>query len=454
MRSGVAGVAALLFCCFLARADTNYPTFDQVPSVYGQNLQQFRVLFDSAHGRTVRLGLFGDSQETMPGGAGNNYVARLGAELFKVYGNVPETQLSLSTAYGDQPGTAAFLLGGHTLNAAPARVASSRIPAGLTLSSFRDRSTDTFPLIASLRPDAANAAGSLPAGTYFKSGSSIQAQIFAATNATSGEVHYEYAPSSGPNVNYFAPVASSGTTNLGLASPVPAIKSTTVTLPAVSGSPYPQLIVSGSDPSVSTDIVGVRYRSTVDTSGVVVDSLSAGGYTTSSYVANHGQSGPVVAALGFDAAILHYGTNDAASRSAEQFKSEQLALIQWIRDAVGDPQFKIVLAGDPYTTHLNTAQMAQFNQFAGAQQSIADLDPNVLVLNSRRMTEEMGWSANGTPDNYMVDGVHYSDAGAVLLASKEVAALVSVPEPSGVVGAAVLIVAQLCRRRRRATSLG
>lgn len=54
-----------------------------------------------------------------------------------------------------------------------------------------------------------------------------------------------------------------------------------------------------------------------------------------------------------------------------------------------------------------------------------------MVLNSRRLTEDLGWSASGNPSLYLGDAVHYTHLGSETLASVEVAALTSIPEPAG-----------------------
>ena len=74
--------------------------FDQVEHSYTQSPARFSGLWSQAKTRTVRLALFGDSQETSPEGKGDVYVPRLQYESWKRFGNVPETVVAGYHAYG------------------------------------------------------------------------------------------------------------------------------------------------------------------------------------------------------------------------------------------------------------------------------------------------------------------------------------------------------------------
>jgi len=140
----------------------------------------------------------------------------------------------------------------------------------------------------------------------------------------------------------------------------------------------------------------------------------------------------VFAALDFDAALLHYGAIDAAAGvTAAQFKADQQALIAAVRSWAGDPQFKVILGGDPYRSGLSPTQLAEYDQYAGAQKSIADADPNVMVLNGRRLTHDIGWTPAAGSGRWLSDGVHYTATGARALAAREVIALMGESTLSG-----------------------
>jgi hypothetical protein len=81
--------------------------------------------------------------------------------------------------------------------------------------------------------------------------------------------------------------------------------------------------------------------------------------------------------------------------------------------------------GDPYRKGLTPAMEAEYARYAGAQRAIADADPAVLVINSRRLMDERGWKA-AQPNRLselLLDDVHYTPRGAIELAEEEMRAL-------------------------------
>jgi lysophospholipase L1-like esterase len=430
-----------------AQQGAPFETFDKIPYAYAQDLGRFRSIFQAqARAGTVRVAWMGDSQETSPFGAGSAYIPRLGYEFFLRYGNVPETQLSVPSSYGANGAGAEFLLQGSRQNAAVPRQSPSQLPPGLQSMGFRNRDVDEYPYLAHLVHDGRATGAGLRPQEYFKTGyrpagdgpaprpyGAVAAQIFAFANpAGSGEVAWEARPQPGSaQPSYFYPVTTSGTTSMGLVGNS-VVKSQTVTLPLGAGNPYQQVLMYGTSRDVPTDILGVRFKSMVDARGVTVQDLAEGGYRTASYLQFHGNSGPVFAALDFDAAVLHYGANDAAAGvSAAQFKADQQALIAAVRSWAGDPQFKVILAGDPYRNDLPPAALAEFDRYAGAQQAIANEDANVMVLNGRRLTHDIGWTPDAEQSRWLGDGVHYTATGARALAAREVAALMGESTLSG-----------------------
>jgi lysophospholipase L1-like esterase len=189
---------------------------------------------------------------------------------------------------------------------------------------------------------------------------------------------------------------------------------------------YFQLEVLGSMTSALTDILGVRFISDQCPQGIVIQGLSAGGLSAKDFVERYGEAGDLFRAMGFDAAILHFGANDVGrGTTAETFRTDTETLIARLRAWTRDTDFPVILMGDPYRKGLTSAMEEEYDRYAGAQRAIAAADPHVLVVNSRRLMDERGWRA-GQPNRLaelLADDVHYTPRGAIELAEVEMGEL-------------------------------
>ncbi|MEJ0005146.1 MAG: hypothetical protein WDM77_01825 [Steroidobacteraceae bacterium] len=57
-----------------ASAQASFSTFAQVDYFWTQSPQTFQGIFQAARTQTVRIAILGDSQETNPGGKGQDYI--------------------------------------------------------------------------------------------------------------------------------------------------------------------------------------------------------------------------------------------------------------------------------------------------------------------------------------------------------------------------------------------
>ncbi len=83
--------AAALHWPSMANAQQTYPDFREVDFFYSQRPEQFQQLWQAARTGTVRIAVLGDSQETSPGSHGFQYIPLLNHEMWKRFGNSPET---------------------------------------------------------------------------------------------------------------------------------------------------------------------------------------------------------------------------------------------------------------------------------------------------------------------------------------------------------------------------
>ena len=137
--------------------------------------------------------------------------------------------------------------------------------------------------------------------SYFNTSGVVKARIFAATNASSGEVAYQARPNATHSPVYSAAVTTTGTLDLGLQSPTFAIKSGETSALDFSGNRYMALEVFGTSDTELTDIVGLRFFNETHPEGVVIDSFSLSGYSVSTFLRDHANAGAMFAAFGFQA---------------------------------------------------------------------------------------------------------------------------------------------------------
>lgn len=410
--------------------------FDQVEPSYTQTPARFSRLWTEAKTRTVRLALFGDSQETSPEGKGDVYVPRLQYEAWKRYQNVPETVVAGYHSYGGGAPFGDWLLRGGAARpgASATRIAAERLLPGIPAAAHaapagpQSVNGQQYGQLIVLEPDARslNPAAEVPTtNQYFCTQGSVRAEVFAATHPQSGGILYKARPSD-VVPSYSATATLQETSPLQLADAKFIVKSfTTAPLP-LNGKPYLQLELLGSLTSTLTDIIGARFKSEQCPHGLVIQDLGAGGLSTREFLDMYKASGFLFRAMGFDAAILHFGVNDAGEGStAEAFRQNTEQLIARIRSWSGKPDFPIILMSDPYRKGLTPTAEAEYLRYPGALRTIAASDPNVLVINSRRLMDDRGWKVDQPTrlSEVLLDDVHYTPRGAIELAEEEMKTL-------------------------------
>lgn len=407
-------------------------SFDRIEHSYTQSPTRFSGLWAQARTRTVRLALFGDSQETSPGGRGDVYVPRLQFESWKRYRNVPETPVVGYSSYGDGHPYGDWLVRGSAAGpgASPTRIVVDHLLPGIQAAAQaapagpQSINGQWYGQLMVLEPDARslNPAAEIPTTSpYFCTQGSVRAEIFVATDPQSGGLLYKARPSDSVP-SYSATTTLEETAPLSLADSTYILKSfTTAPLP-FNGKRHLQLELLGSMTSTLTDIIGARFKSDQCPHGLVIQSLSAGGLSTKEFLNTYRAPGLLFRAMGFDAVILHFGANDSGEGStAEAFRQDTERLIARIRSWVNTPDFPVILIADPYRKGLGSAQEAEYARYPGALRAIAASDPAVLVINSRRLMDERGWNAGQANrlSELLLDDVHYTARGAIELAEAE-----------------------------------
>lgn len=438
-------------------------TWNNVPHYYANDLPDWASFLRLGYSQTLRVAMWGDSQETSPGGSGSVYIPSINRELGLIFKNYPETGFSLASSYGNK-----WLLSGSISGTTAGAYASTKLPPNL----ITQRVTSGINgILTALMP-------------YGEGGSESNYQLYWPRNNTVCDIFAIASPGSGEitwtnkrqtiSPGFFTTNLGSGTLTLGL-NQAEEIKMGTIPIvwdaDAVN---WPTVSVNLTGTSASpTEILGLRFRRTDKTNGMVVYDFAAGGYTKAIMMTNHPNCDAVVRALDFDCHWVKLGVNDiVGNQSISAFKAEMITFIAWIRAKANDPTARVILESEVYVIDSNVARRIPFDEMSGALHEIAQSDSNVLFINGRRLTEEAGlgaltesfdgltnrgaWSSasvsyavndyvqvgtknyrvpfshvssslTGTTTSkflvphqrFLADGVHYTDEGARLLANRE-----------------------------------
>lgn len=93
-----------------AKKDEAY--FAHIPESFTSNPSYFASFWSRAPTEALRIAVFGDSQETAPGGSGAIYIPRLNYEMYLRFGPVSETMVSTNGGFGGGVPYGSWLLAG------------------------------------------------------------------------------------------------------------------------------------------------------------------------------------------------------------------------------------------------------------------------------------------------------------------------------------------------------
>lgn len=388
--------------------------------------------------RAKRFWCDGDSQETSPGGQGNEAINLLNWRLWEHFGNAPESQLHNVSSSG---GGAPFAPFGQ-------RAASfDAVAAGST-------PTARYPF--SFQPAANNrytAGGG--SGTNNNNGVSsvLQANLLNVPSAlTEIRRDIEYIKRDGITYNALVPKLSnqgdsfyvrfSSTSNgspaffnsnqgsavVDISAAVAAVNEwlqvsaayqygATPPTPANLATLYPQAVARSNNTSQVE--IGAFWWSSTDKRGIVVHACAEGGKRTDSLFSERPDCAPFIAAFNPDVVLFACGTNDViAGHSAATFKTNVLAKMAAYRAAI--PSIPFILLGDADCVGFSAPTRAEFDLYPDKLQEIADDPANLAVyVNRRRILEERyGWVYTNPSFStlFCPDGYHYNTSGARMIA--------------------------------------
>ena len=403
-----------------ARMQAEYRGYLDVPIVTGEAIHRVRSLLQEGAIDVRRIMLFGDSQEASPGGSGKVYLPRLQRKMHDRFSSVGETRLMGYSAQGSGSPPAGWLsvVSLPSNGPLPTAIDPTRIPPGLSVRA------NIHPEVGGAQEHGASFTlvhdGTLTAdefsipGTMMDPSHTIVAEVFVFDTPNRGGVAYIERPTNDP-------LAWSGETVRGDVDLSPVVGTPEILVGRTAplsrdGKTYHRIEIIGSDPKRQAEVAGVRFVDLDRHTGITVRSFSIGGYTANRLAGEHAESGPLLRALEPHLAVLQYGANDVLETGPEGFEARLRSAIDFIRVAMDDPCFPVVLVGDPYRWVPAELQDRQ-DLYPGVLEVIANSDTSITAINMRRLLEEeYGWSRAYYP--HLIDQVHLTPLAQKLVADQ------------------------------------
>lgn len=420
-----------------AVASPSPPTWQELPHTIAIEPERFESRLCAGHDEVVRIAIFGDSQEMCPGGSGCSYLPNINRAFHDRIGAIGETPVLSHWSIGSSS-SAGWLWRGAVAapNGETSTLPVSSILPGLRLRSHRALSSpmQSYGMLGMLLHDGSLTADlGMPALPYFDNTSAeVVAELVAATRPGSGGASWRARPRATNVPSYFAPTSGSGEFEIDLSMTGPPEIRTARTPPLeFAGLPYMSVEVAGSDPVATTEIVGIRFLDLSDHRGVVVQGFSKGGYQLQQLLALHADSGWMLRGFAPRIVALHFGANETTELvDLDLWKTQLITAIGWIRDAMQDPEFPIVLVGEVHHAGLEPEEQQIFDGQPAVLAALAQKDPALAFVNLRRITHERhGWGPED--ESFLIDTVHLSAVGQRLLAEALVDALHSLGRIEG-----------------------
>lgn len=397
----------------------DYRHYMEVPIVTGEGLHRVRSILREGNTQIRRIALFGDSQETSPGGAGNAYIPRLQRNLQERFGYVGETPFFGTSPQGSGSPPAGWLMAINIGQDGPLNttISSDRVPPGLKVKGNvlpseggPQQNGGYFCLVHDgiLTGDPI----SLP-HNRMNPAHQIAAEILVFDTGNGAGAKYNLRPTDNPT--QWSSPAGSGEFTLESISGSPGILRGR-SLPLYRGTKkYHRIEVLGTDPVDPIEIAGVRFVDLEQRNGILVQAFSQGGYTAASFLGQHGESAEILRAINPHVAILQYGANDMNSSSPLGFEEDVRNLVAFIRETMGDPCFPIVLFGEPWRWLPMDIRHRQ-DQYPAVLENIAKSESGIVAINIRRLLEERyGWNEDYDP--HLNDLVHLTPIAQVAVAN-------------------------------------
>jgi len=418
-------LASIRACCaaaifFGASASSfAYDRYPKVPIVSSQDPAFLRELLLGSSKGIVRIGVFGDSQEACPEIWGRHYIMEANALMVEAFGPASETVI-LQQGWWD--GVPNWLAASHNLVRQPAsqpQIPAVAVPPGMIVQARLGPADGVDAFHAVLMPNAERCVVTERIGSpWFLDGSNIVVDVLLSRRSTAGSLEWRGSIIESSHPVHAAPALAQGTLTGQPPSGASVGWITTGTLPQPT-SGFRQISILGANPSHPVDVLGTRFRNAEQSRGVLLQPLAVGGAAIGDLVAKHGGSGPAIAALGLDAAILHFGANDTF-RPAQEWGSRLQQAIDLLRWAHGDPSFPILIVSDSHRRELPPD--SDFDRLPGVAAAVALSNPEIIAFNMR-LVHEQAFLWNDIRNLGLADSVHHKPHAQRMLARATVSTM-------------------------------
>lgn len=399
----------------------------------GSAIEKWKAIYQAAKTTPIVIPLFGDSQETSPGGFGKAYVPALNYNLTKGLGGYTGiVYVKNFSSYGGGSPPAAYMLRGSNAGTDTSNLTGSYVPPNFVPMKM-SKSSSVIGAVTLLQHDCINvsADAGIPSGLdLFGRGEPFYVDIWARQYSGSQEVSWQYSVQASNVATYGNTNISTGVTSGGLDNAANGIVKMTVgplQNPTPTTTPYNCFEAGAAALNNGADVLALQFRRSTGAGGIHVISSGAAGYRVDHFLTNHGDCGPYLAQAMDQSGVvfLHFGANDIyGGYSAAAVRANYETLITALRGAsfYNDADLLVVIFTETPRINGTTDKDTQADLLIDELYDLADNDHNVMIVNTRAMVEARGFTRE-TGAAFLVDNVHYNAAGAQLVAYVEAEAL-------------------------------
>lgn len=372
-------------------------TYLNTPLAYTRNPATFRRIFEAGRSSIIRIATLGDSQDTTPGGFGEPFNFGLNKALSMFYGNSPATCLNTGGNFGAFGSAHSVqgkfgVAGRQAISPAASTTPTSEVLPATTIqcpnttANYQSGQLGIFLMnnISATCPFNRNS-------NYFDYSGGVRQETYAFTRSGASPMTignaYNATHAHSFTLSDFQTAIDFGQDNATLA----IVKHVSNLMTAPTSSQYLQTGVKLSSGAGPIEVYGWRFLMEAARFGAIVDAFGFGGYTTEQWLTAFNGTGKMLKGTGpYNIVTTGFGANDSTTKTKAQFKADTLSLIDYIRSAMGDGNFPIIITSDFERICASAPIRAEYQQYPIACWEIANENNNIMAVNYQRITNILG----------------------------------------------------------------